>query len=134
MLRIAYKDKLSSFEELLKKDGSVTIHHKNLHTLATEIYKFINGLAPKIMGEVFQLNDITYNLRAGVSFRNSNVHTVHHGQQSVSYLAPRIWKLVPDNIKKSPSIQSFKSKIKTWIPMGCPCRLCKKYQPNLGFI
>ena len=133
-LRIAYKDKLSSFEELLKKDESVTIHHKNLHILATEIYKFINGLAPKIMGEVFQLKDINYNLRADVTFKSSNVHTVHYGQQSVSYLAPRIWRLVPDNIKKSPSIQSFKSKIKTWIPVGCPCRLCKQYQPNLGFI
>lgn len=133
-LRIAYKDKLSSFEELLKNDGSVTIHHKNLHILATEIYKFINGLAPQIMGEVFQLNDINYNLRADVSFRSSNIHTVHYGQQSISFLAPRIWKLVPDNIKKSPSIQSFKSKIKTWIPVGCPCRLCKQYQPNLGFI
>ena len=77
-----------------------------MHILSTEIYKFINGLAPQIMGEVFQLNDTNYNLRADVSFRSSNIHTVHYGQQSISFLAPRIWKLVPDNIKKSPSIQS----------------------------
>ena len=36
-LRIAYRDEISSFQELLAKDGSVTIHHKNLQLLATEV-------------------------------------------------------------------------------------------------
>ena len=36
-LHIAYRDEISIFEELLKKDGSFTIHHRNLHLLATEI-------------------------------------------------------------------------------------------------
>ena len=30
-LRIGYRDEISTFEELLKKDGSLTIHHRNLH-------------------------------------------------------------------------------------------------------
>ena len=38
-LRIAYRDEISTFEEFLKKDGYLTIHHRNLHLLATEIYK-----------------------------------------------------------------------------------------------
>ena len=29
-LRIIYNDKTSSYEELLSKDGSVSMHHKNL--------------------------------------------------------------------------------------------------------
>ena len=37
-LRIVYRDEISTFEELLKKDGSLTIHHRNLHLLATERY------------------------------------------------------------------------------------------------
>ena len=37
-LRIAYEDRISSFQELLDKVGSVTIHHhKNLQLLATEV-------------------------------------------------------------------------------------------------
>ena len=31
-LRIVYSDKTSSFEELLEKDGSVTIHTRNLES------------------------------------------------------------------------------------------------------
>ena len=33
------KDFNSFFEELLEKDNSVTIHHRNLQKLATEMYK-----------------------------------------------------------------------------------------------
>ena len=36
---IVYSDKTSSFEELLDKDGFVTIHTRNLQGLATEIFK-----------------------------------------------------------------------------------------------
>ena len=38
-LRIAYKDTESSFEELLVKDNSVSMHHRNIQRLATEPYK-----------------------------------------------------------------------------------------------
>ena len=38
-LRLAYNDNQSSFKELLEKDHSVTVHHKNLQALATEIFK-----------------------------------------------------------------------------------------------
>ena len=39
-LRMVYLDEKSTFEELLlEKDGSVTIHHRNLQVLATEMFK-----------------------------------------------------------------------------------------------
>ena len=43
-LRLIYNDKNSSYEELLTKDGSVSIHHRNIQALATEFYKIKNGL------------------------------------------------------------------------------------------
>ena len=52
-LRIIYNDKASS-EELLSKEGSVSIHHKNLQRLVIEIYQVTNGLCPEIMNGVFQ--------------------------------------------------------------------------------
>ena len=45
-LRIIYSNKQSSFETLLEKDGSVSIHNRNLQILATEIYKIKNDLSP----------------------------------------------------------------------------------------
>ena len=133
-LRIAYKDYTSTFQDLLLNDKSVTIHNRNLQLLATEIYKYLNGFSPKIMEQIFSLNAHNHDLRSKISFRDYNFKTVHYGQQSIAYLAPRIWKQVPTDIKESISIRSFKLKIKSWVPMNCPCRLCKKYIPNLGFV
>ena len=45
-LRIAYKDYTSSFESLLEKDRSVTIHQRNVQLLVTEMLKTTNNLNP----------------------------------------------------------------------------------------
>ena len=45
---------LVHFEELLRKDNTVYIHHRNLQLLATEIFKIKNNLAPEILSEIFQ--------------------------------------------------------------------------------
>ena len=45
-LRLVYKDSHLTFEELLHKDKSFTIHHRNLQKLATEMYKIHNNLSP----------------------------------------------------------------------------------------
>ena len=48
-LRITYQDHISTFQELLNKDNSVSIHHRNLQTLATEMFKIHTGLSPDIL-------------------------------------------------------------------------------------
>ena len=63
-LRITYQNKNASFGTLLKRDKSTSIHMKNLHYLATELFKVKNSLSPEIIKEifVFQENE-TSNLR-----------------------------------------------------------------------
>ena len=51
-LRIVYRDETSTFEKLLLKDESITVHNK-LHILAIELYKVINGLGPTFMVNSF---------------------------------------------------------------------------------
>ena len=62
VLRLAYQNN-SSFSELLDLDNSVTVHHKNLQVLVTEIYKVKHGIAPEIMKDIFELQRPSYNLR-----------------------------------------------------------------------
>ena len=64
-LKIIYWDNISSFEMLLKKSGSVTIHHRNLQLLATEIYKALNNLSSGLMSDLFKIKDTNYNFRKG---------------------------------------------------------------------
>ena len=69
-LRLIYCDKNSSYEELLEKDGSVSIHHRNIQNLAIEMYKVKNKLAPMITANVFtSIPENHYNLLNYNGFR-----------------------------------------------------------------
>ena len=134
-LRIIYNDKHSNFEELLVKDNSVSIHHNNIHTIAIEIYKVANGICPEIMNDIFKLRESThYNLRSTSQFLLHPIHSVFNGSESASYLGPKIWKEIPTDIKNKDFLIGFKKGIKKWKPLNCPCRICKTFIPNLGFI
>ena len=62
------------------------------------------------------------------------VNTVRYGKESLSFLGPKIWNIVPDYIKSSEKMGAFKTKIRKWIPIECPCRICKVYLPGIRFI
>ena len=133
-LRTVYSDYNSSFNELLDKDGSFTIHQRNVQSLAIEIYKYLHGLSPAILNEVFKVNEtIPYDLRMRNELYARNPKTVRYGTETISFLSPKIWSLIPQNIKDSGSLPCFKKNIRKWKP-NCPCRLCKTFLQHVGFI
>ena len=133
-LRIVYNDTVTSFENLLIKDKSFTIHHQNIQLLAIEIYKAIHNLPGGNLSEFFVRNNHNYNLRSESELLLPNVNTVFKGQNSISYFGSVIWNSIPFELRKASSYQIFRSEIKRWRPTNCPCRLCKNYIGNLGFI
>ena len=44
-LRIVYKNHVLSFEELLELHKSFNIHHRNIQSLAVELFKIKNNLS-----------------------------------------------------------------------------------------
>ena len=87
------------------------------------------------MKEIFDFSDNnSYNLRSGTHLSRPIVHTTHYGAESIINLGAKIWELVQQNIKEASSLSSFKNKVKKWIPQNCPCRLCKTYIAQGGFI
>ena len=102
--------------------------------LPIEIYKVLNGLSPQIMNEVFQVKSpVPYHLRDKNELYSRNPKTVAYGSESVSFMAPKIWSIVPQELKNSQSLYSFKKCIRKWKP-NCPFRLCKTYLQHVGFI
>ena len=133
-LRLVYKDYTSTFDELLLKDNSFRIHHRNLQKLAIEIFKVKLGLAPEIMKNIFPISENPYDLRNEIKFKSRNVHTVRHGIETASFVAPKIWSCIPRSYKECSSVNEFKAKIKSWYPENCPCKLCKNYIYQIGYI
>ena len=133
-LRIVYKDFNSSFQELLIEDNSLNIHHRNLQKLVTEIFKVKNVLSPELMNDVFEFIEKPYSLRTTLHFRSRKIRTAKYGIETPSYLGHKLWNLVPNEYKIIESLADFKAKIKTWVPENCPCRLCKTYIHQIGFI
>ena len=132
-LRIVYNDYSTSLNELLIKDNSVTIHIRNIQTLAIEMYKAANNLSLEIMMHVFPLKD---SLRYPTSsiFKSFNIQSTAYGENSLAFLGPKIWAIIPDEIKRIPTLTLFKTKIQQWNPHNCPCKFCKTYVAGVGYI
>ena len=112
---------------MLEKDSSASIHIRNLQILATEIFKTRNNLSPPIVQNIFRTIEPAYSLRR-------DIQTQRYGIESLTYLGPKIWSQVPSETKESHSLAVFKNKINNWRPKLCPCKLCKTYVVNLGYL
>ena len=140
-LRIIYRDETSTFDELLKIDGSITIHHRNIRSITIEMYKVQNGLASTFMREIFPLRNlrnvecVAGNIRSQVNFNNTaNPISTNCGLETLRHLGPIVWNAIPKIIRDSPSLIIFKARVKAWEPPNCPCRLCKTYKQHIGFV
>ena len=86
------------------------IHQKNLQILATEIYKVKNDLRPKIMADIFYFVEKPYNLRNDSIIQKQANRTVCFETENISSLAPKLWELIPSEIKNGKSLNIFKEK------------------------
>ena len=94
----------------------------------------IQGISPPLLNEIFVPRQSNYELRGNKFLERRRVKSVRYGTESISSLAPKIWEILPNEIKDSDTLQIFKAKIKKWVPAEWPCRLCKIYLPQVGFI
>ena len=92
------------------------------------MYKVSKGMSPPHITELFaRRNEHPYNLRYNAAFLQPFVNSVCCGTESISYLAPKIWGMVPDTYKNIDSLYNFKKVIKKWKRENCPCRICKVF-------
>ena len=75
-LRIAYNDYTSSFDALLDKDSSVTIHQRNLRCLAIEMFKINNKLSPPFICDLIQESTCRYHTRSHFTITETENGTI----------------------------------------------------------
>ena len=60
-LRLLLKNYKDDFQDLLRSSGDISIHQRCLNSLLTAVYKYIHGLSPEMMNEVFSTRANIYN-------------------------------------------------------------------------
>ena len=75
-----------------------------------------------------------YNLRHELFSSITRNKTVRDGFESKSYLGPKIWETMPSEMQECETLFEFESKVKSWNPINCPCKLCKTYIGGIGYI
>ena len=95
-------------------------------------YKVEYNILPCPIAEFISKRDIHYKMREVSDFERKRHNKVLCGSETSRILDPKIWDLIPNDIKLASSL--FKSLIKKWAIQSCLCRLCIDYIPNLGFL
>ena len=73
----------------------------NLSLFTIEMFKVLNGENPQIVNELFRIRDVTsYELRQSSCFHIPSVNNVFSSTESIRFLGPKIWELIPNNIKE----------------------------------
>ena len=111
-LDIVYKDNSSSYVDLLAKDKSFTIYQRKIQSLAIELFKVKRNPSNAIMCNIFKTRTLTYNLRSKIDFVRDCVNTRHRGLNSLSYFTPKVWDMVPSEIKNASTLQKFNTEIR----------------------
>ena len=60
-LRFLLRNCKGDFQDLLRSSGNISIHRICMNSLLTEAFKYIHGLSPEIMNEVFSTRANIYN-------------------------------------------------------------------------
>ena len=109
-LRIVYDDYNSKFEELLTKESSFTIHHKNIQTLEKEMFKTHHGFSHISFLDLFHnYNYNFYSLRSQLDFQIPRINTTLKRTESVRYFGPIIWNNIPIETRSIQNVDLFKT-------------------------
>ena len=89
--------------------------------------------SPQIVELFARRNEHSYNLRHNAGFLQPLVNPERCRTESISYLGPKIWGMVPDTYKNIDILYNFKKVIKKWKPENCTCRICNVFVKSIGF-
>ena len=123
-----FKDKQSSYQQLLLKAKLPSLYNRRLQDICILMYKVKHSLCPRTICDMFPTNSHAYNLRQK-DFYQPSFNTVTQGKHSIRYLGTRLWSKIPSKDKSAASLKQFKTRIRSLdlsnILDGCSgCYLC----------
>ena len=128
-LRAVYRDKYTSYSQLLKRAELSTLMNRRLQDICILMYKVKHKLRPTYICHIFNDHNSSYVLRQS-DFSIPSYNTVTYGKHSLCYLGPRLWGKLSLEVRSAKTLNLFKNKIRTCdisllVDDGCKgCSLC----------
>ena len=105
------------------------------------MFKVTKCVAAVLMEQIFVNNSSAYtehvsaNTRSKSTFYNCvNPNTTKYGLDTLRSSGPKVWDMIPTELKNIKSLPIFKKEIRKWTPANCPCKLCRDFIPHLGYL
>ena len=110
-LRFVYRDKISTNETLVIKNGYSTLANQRLAKMLNTVFGAIkNGNVPTSISE--SLTARNSNLRGDAILKLPKVNSTRDWIKSWRYQAARLWNTIPKNLRNIDSYRSFKRGLK----------------------
>ena len=75
----------SNFNKLLESSHELSIHKTCINYLTIEVYKYLHGLSPELMTDVFTLQKNPYGIRNIHLFGSENPRSVRFGVDAIAF-------------------------------------------------
>ena len=123
-LKFIFQDFNSTYDILLERAGSTTLHLSRLRFLAFETFKIVYGLSPPYLKDFICLKQTSYNFRYTNILDLPRPKSTRYGTNSFRFQAVKLWNSLPEEARRITDFNSFKSFIKGWSGTQCGCALC----------
>ena len=110
-LRAIYCDWNASYEQLLKWANLPTLRNRRLLDITIIMYKVKSDICPTNISDLFVKSQSKYNLRIK-EFEILHFNHINYGKNSVRYIGLVLWARLPEDLRNSPSLSSFKRSVR----------------------
>ena len=127
-IRYIYNEYNKNYFDLLYENDLTTLFGKRTREMCCETYKTIHGLNAAYMKDIFEDRPSKYPSRNENELFIPKFNQITYGYKSYRVQGPKIWNLLPQEIKGIQSYNIFKSKLRNIDMPFCSCQTCLTLQ------
>ena len=99
-LKFIFQDFISTYDILLERAGSTTLHLSRLRFLVIETFKIVYGLSPPYLKDFICLKQTSYNFRYTNLLDLPRPKRTRCGMNSFRFQAAKLWNSLPEEARK----------------------------------
>ena len=91
------------------------VHQRIVHKTLSHVFRCINGSAPLYLMKLLRTYKPVRHLRSSAKLllQVPRCNKRKSGERAFAYAGPKLWNDLPDELRMAPSVQTFKSQLKT---------------------